>query len=162
LLRRTSDQLSSRIGDAEREAAARSYALPEPRVAEGRWLAASRNVHAMMDCSDGLSIDVDRLSRASGCGALLSGVPVAPSAAAIAIAAGDEPLRYALEGGEDFELIVAVAPRAFSYLAGRFEKRFKQQLIAVGRLDPKPGLRLQDGTAEPRALTAAGWDHLAR
>ena len=89
-------------------------------------------------------------------------MPVAPSAAAIAIAAGDEPLRYALEGGEDFELIVAVAPRAFSYLAGRFEKRFKQQLIAVGRLDPKPGLRLQDGTAEPRALTAAGWDHLAR
>lgn len=160
LLRRSPDQFAAKIGAAEREAAVRAFARPEPRLAEGHWLAASRNVHAMMDCSDGLSLDVDRLARASACGAALRDVPIAPAAAAIASAAGDDPLRYALEGGEDFELVVAVAPRAFSYLARRFEKHFKRPLLDVGRLDSDPGLRIQDG-GDVRALSPRGWDHLA-
>ena len=159
LLRRP-EQFASNIGDGARDDASRAFARPEPRLAEGRWLAASRNVHAMMDCSDGLSLDVDRLARASNCGATLRDVPIAPAAAAIASAAGQDPKRYALEGGEDFELIVAVGPRAFSYLARRFEKHFKRPLLSVGRLDPDPGLRLQEGDAAPRSLAPRGWDHL--
>jgi len=159
LLRRAAG-FSSQIDDGDRETAAQAYAVPEPRVAEGRWLAASRNVHAMMDCSDGLSIDVDRLARASGCGATLRQVPIAASAAAVAVAAGDDPMRYALEGGEDFELIVAVAPRAFAHLARRFERRFMRPLPALGSLDEETGLRIQEGGAL-RELTPRGWDHLA-
>ena len=143
------------------DAARAAFALPQARVPEGRWLAASAHVHAMMDCSDGLSTDVARLARASACGALLERVPIHPAADAVARAAGADPLSYALDGGEDFELIIAVAPRAFRHLAARFEQRFARPLLAVGRLESEPGLRLHDEVEGPRALVTAGYDHLA-
>ena len=46
--------------DLEREAL-RAFRRPHARCAEGRFLGASRNVEAMIDCSDGLSTDLDRL-----------------------------------------------------------------------------------------------------
>ncbi len=143
-----------------RAAALARFLTPQPRVAEGRWLAASANVHALMDSSDGLSTDLTRLARASGCGATLDSVPIDPAAEAVARAAGDDPLAYALDGGEDFELIAAVAPRAFPHLALRFAHRFGRPLLPIGRLDPQPGLRLREA-ATARDLTAAGWDHLS-
>ncbi len=144
-----------------RAAALAAYETPEPRVLEGRWLAASRNVHAMIDSSDGLSTDLARLATASGCGATIAELAVHPAAEAVARALGDDAREYALHGGEDFELIVAVAPRAFAYLAKRFEGRFGRPLLAVGRLDGAPGLRLRERNAE-RELIAAGYDHLLR
>ncbi len=142
-----------------RAAALAAYETPEPRVREGRWLAASRNVHAMLDSSDGLSTDLGRLAAASGCGATLSSLPIHPAAEAVARAAGAEPRAYALDGGEDFELIAAIAPRAFSYLAARFERHFGKPLLAVGRLDAKPGLRWSGPDGE-HELAAGGYDHL--
>ena len=63
--------------DPAAEAALRAFRTPEPRLAEGRWLAASRNVRAMMDTSDGLSTDLARLARASNAGATIETIPVA-------------------------------------------------------------------------------------
>jgi len=137
-------------------AALRAFRTPEPRLAEGRWLGASRNVRAMMDVSDGLSTDLGRLARSSGVGATIERVPVAPAAAGIAGAAGADAERWALEGGEDFELLVAVAPRAFPHLAGRFRARFGRELLPVGVATAEPGIRRADGTP----VAAAGWDHL--
>jgi thiamine-monophosphate kinase len=114
----------------------------------------------MMDSSDGLSTDIGRLATASGCGATVVDVPVHAAANAIARAAGADPRDYALRGGEDFELIVAVAPRAFDYLAGRYAAAFGTPLIRIGTLDAEPGLRLIDG-AEARELVPAGWDHFS-
>ena len=142
-----------------RAAALAAYETPEPRVREGRWLAASRNVHAMMDSSDGLSTDLARLAAASGCGATIEHVPVHPAAEAVARAAGADPAEYALDGGEDFELIVAIAPRAFAYLSTHFERRFGRPLLAVGRLDVTPGLHLREAGGD-RELPAGGYDHL--
>lgn len=142
---------------AGREALA-AFRTPEPRLAEGRWFGASRNVRAMMDISDGLSTDLDRLARASGVGARIDAIPVAPSARAVADACGADPERWALDGGEDFELLVAISRRAFGYLAGRFRARFKRELLRVGVATPDSGLRRSDGTP----VAPAGWDHLRR
>jgi thiamine-monophosphate kinase len=148
------------LDDEVRAEALRAFNLPQPRIREGRWLGASANVHAMLDCSDGLALDVARLARASGCGATLLEVPVAAAATAVAHEAGGDARAYALEGGEDFELIVAVVPRAFSHLAERFEARFGRPLRPVGRLDVESGLRMQEGDQPAREITPAGWDHL--
>ncbi|MGP6157332.1 MAG: thiamine-phosphate kinase [Vulcanimicrobiaceae bacterium] len=147
------------VPGAVRAAALARFLTPPPRVAEGRWLAASVNVRAMMDSSDGLSTDLARLAKASGCGATVETVPVDPAAEAVARAAGADPVAYALDGGEDFELIVAVGRRAFPYLAGRFERHFGRPLLRVGELEAQPGLRLREAAAE-RELVSAGWDHL--
>ncbi len=144
---------------AARVAATRAFERPEPRVREGRWLAASQHVRAMMDSSDGLSTDLARLARASGCGATVDAVPVHPAATAVAQAVAADPAGWALDGGEDFELIVSVEARAFAHLAGAYRGRFGRPLVAVGRLEREPGLRLRYAGAE-RELVAAGWDHL--
>jgi thiamine-monophosphate kinase len=136
-------------------AARRSFRTPEPLVAEGRWLAASRNVHAMMDCSDGLSTDLSRLARAGGLGALVEAVPLAPCVAEIASAAGSVGRDWGLGGGEDFELLVAVAPRAFGYLAARYRARFGRDLLPIGKLIPGEGLVDASGCE----IAAAGYDH---
>ena len=143
-----------------RTAADNAFARPEPRLREGRFFAASAYVHAMMDSSDGLSTDVARLARASGCGATLDEIPVHHAASAIAVAVGDDPIRYALDGGEDFELIVAVAPRAFPHLARKFTRAFGVRLFAIGHLDAEPAIRIK-GDGATRDLVAAGFDHFS-
>jgi thiamine-monophosphate kinase len=136
--------------------ALRAFRTPEPRLAEGRWLGASRNVHAMMDVSDGLSTDLARMARASNAGALIEEVPVAAAARAVAAHSGADAERWALDGGEDFELLIAVAARAFSHLAARYRVRFGRPLLRVGVATAGAGLRRSDGTA----VEGAGWDHL--
>lgn len=148
------------VGEPARSAARDAFAMPQPRVREGRWLAASAGVRTMMDLSDGLSIDLARLAKASACGAVVETVPVHPLARAVADMAGSVAERYALDGGEDFELLVSIAPRAFPHLARRFSQRFGRPLLAIGRLEKEPGLRLtQAGTL--RELAPTGYDHLA-
>jgi thiamine-monophosphate kinase len=142
--------------DAAALAALQAYRTPEPRLAEGRWLGASRSVHAMMDTSDGLSTDLARLARASRTGATIETVPVAAAARAIAERSGADPERWALDGGEDFELLVAVAARAFSHLAERYHARFGRPLLRVGVATAAEGVRRGDGSA----VVSAGWDHL--
>jgi len=137
-------------------AALRAYRSPEPRLAEGRWLAASRHVRAMMDGSDGLSTDLNRLCAASAAGAEIERVPIAPAAQAVAAAAGADAARWALDGGEDFELIVAIDRRAFDHLARRFGLRFGRPLLRVAHITEGAGVRLANGAT----IFPCGWDHL--
>ncbi|HEY9085115.1 MAG TPA: thiamine-phosphate kinase [Candidatus Tyrphobacter sp.] len=143
-----------------REEALRAHRRPQARVREGRRLAASANVRAMMDCSDGLSTDLARLCKASGVGARVEEVPVAGSAVAVAQALGEDARAYALAGGEDFELIVAIEARAFAHVAARFAAHFGRPLYRVGVLRSEPGVFLVDDGAE-RPLPPTGWDHFS-
>jgi len=137
-----------------------SYALPPVRWREGLWLGASRHVHAMMDLSDGLSTDLTRLCAASKCAAVVDHIPVAAQARSYAASSGDEAVAFALAGGEDFELLVAVEHRAFGYLARRFAARFGRALECVGSIVRGTGLSLRMN-GDTVALTASGWDHFS-
>lgn len=144
----------ARAGLSGEAAGVTAFRRPTPRIAEGRFLAASANVRAMMDCSDGLSTDLGRLCAASGCGADLDEVPVADAARAAAQRIGEDAEEFALRGGEDFELLVAVRARAFEYLASRFEKRFATPLLRVGTLSDASPIKFRG-----QAMLPTGWDH---
>lgn len=144
------------LEEAQAAQALAAFRRPVARCLEGQFLAASRNVQAMMDCSDGLSTDVARLCAASGCGAQLDAIPIAPSARALSQALGEDAQRFALAGGEDFELLVAVAPRAFPHLAHRFATRFGRPLERIGTLAALPGVTLHG-----KPIGTTGWDHFA-
>jgi thiamine-monophosphate kinase len=133
-----------------------AFRTPEPRLEAGRRLGASRHVRAMMDLSDGLSTDLARLCAASGVGALVDSIPIHPGAHRVAEATGDDPERWALDGGEDFELLVTVAKRAFEPLAAWLRAASGTVLLRVGTITAEPGIRRADGTAIP----PSGWDHL--
>lgn len=84
---------------------------PRPRLREGQCLASSGKVHAMVDVSDGLWSDVGHICRASGVGAeiRLAELPVSDHCIEVARAAGKDFREWALTGGEDYELLFAVA-----------------------------------------------------
>lgn len=142
-------------------AAVQAYRRPHARVAEGRRFGASVNVHAMMDLSDGLSTDVRRLCAASNVGAQIdaNALPVAPSARDVAELMQKNPIDYALGGGEDFELLVAIAPRAFATVASRYKRTFGRPLSRIGEITTgaEVTVRDQNGTRE---LVPTGWDSL--
>lgn len=93
---------------------------PLPRVELAKQLRALTTIHAAMDISDGLSLDLDRLCAASGVGAELdlSSIPVHADAVRRSQMAGGLPaIEHALGDGEDFELILAMDPAEFEKLA---------------------------------------------
>ncbi len=86
-----------------------------PRVHESRSLAESLGdrLHAMIDISDGLSLDLWRVCQASGAGATLLEdaleAVISDEARTVAASEGGAPLEHALCDGEDFELLMAVS-----------------------------------------------------
>jgi thiamine-monophosphate kinase len=133
-----------------------AYRLPQPVPGLGRALAPYAN--AMMDISDGLSFDLSRLCQASGVGALIEverlGDPILDDAG---VELGLDPILWQLGGGDDYALLVAVAPSRESGLREIAEAHGAAARV-VGRFDAGGELRLvaADGTREP--LVASGWD----
>ncbi|MGD0982430.1 MAG: thiamine-phosphate kinase [Acidimicrobiales bacterium] len=121
---------------------AAAYRRPVARVPEG--LAASAGgATAMIDVSDGLGIDLDRLATASGVGVVLDAVPTAEGSTR----------EEALGGGEDYELVFAA--RDPGAIERAFEAAGLRAPIRIGACVADPRLRLI-GT-EP--LGASGWEH---
>jgi thiamine-monophosphate kinase len=100
------------------EDAARLYRFPEPRVRLGQLLARNRAATACMDSSDGLADAIRQLAEASGVGVEVDGesVPVHSEARAWFTARGRDPVVAAMSGGDDYELLFAVNPRAHGRL----------------------------------------------
>ena len=133
----------------------------QPRVDEALWLAGHYPLHAGIDCSDGLSLDLWRLAEESGCGAELdvSKIPLADAAGELAARASDgrTALDHALGDGEDFELILAVPPEAAGELIARQE--LACGLSEIGRFVPERGLWLVDESGARRPLVPRGFTH---
>lgn len=81
-----------------------------PRVQEALRLHEEADIHAMIDVSDGLAADLFHICTESACGAVLraEAVPIAP--AAHLLQDGRAPRDHALTDGEDFELVLTLAP----------------------------------------------------
>jgi thiamine-monophosphate kinase len=116
------------------------YAHPMARVAAGRWLA-QRGAHAMIDLSDGLAGDAGHLAAASAVGLEidLGAVPAAPETEVEARRLGISSPQFAAEGGEDFELLVALPPR-FS-AAAAFAQECGLPLTPIGTVQAGQGVR---------------------
>jgi thiamine-monophosphate kinase len=129
-----------------------------PRLAEGIWLAARRDIHAMMDLSDGLAKDLHALTPHHAQPILHeTKIPVSVAAKKLARQSGRPALAHALSDGEDFELLVAVAKSAdHAALQRAWRRRFKRPLYCIGTFGPA-------GKTPPDAidLTAyRGYEHL--
>ncbi|WP_164102017.1 thiamine-phosphate kinase [Candidatus Laterigemmans baculatus] len=117
---------------------------PEPRVRQARRIAESVDVHAAIDISDGLSLDLDRLCAASGVGAEmdLEAIPIHADAVKLASRDSASPLEHAWGDGEDFELILAVAPQS---VAALLKQDFGVPLTQIGTFTGRTGLWARRG-----------------
>lgn len=131
---------SGRGRDAPELAAA--HRRPQARVEEGQ-AARAGGATAMIDVSDGLALDLDRVAAASGVGLAITGVPVADGATA----------EQALGGGEDYELAFSAADA--DVVAAAFRAARLRPPVRIGSCTADPAERRLDG----RRLEAAGWQH---
>jgi len=136
-----------------------------PRVREALQLHERYNLHAAMDVSDGLSLDLSRLAEASGCGAesFLDRIPIAPAATTLAISStASNPhavaLQHALGDGEDFELIITAPPETAAAMC-REQPLGSTKLTEIGRLIAEPGLFAVDSQGRRTSLAPRGYEH---
>lgn len=134
---------------------------PVARVGEGQALAQA-GASAMIDLSDGLSLDLARVCQESGVGARVRvpDLPLAPGLTDLAQATGVDPHELALHGGEDYELLAALPPEAVDEARARIAERFGTRLTTIGEIVEGDGVVAVRGDEES-ALEPKGWDHFA-
>ncbi|HSE05396.1 MAG TPA: thiamine-phosphate kinase [Methylomirabilota bacterium] len=139
----------------------RAHLRPQARVAEGRWLGQAPGVHAMIDCSDGLATDLGHICRESGVGARveLGRVPVAAAARDAARILGADPHRWAVSGGEDYELLLTCDPAAVDRLIAGLAAATGTPLTMVGRIEGPPGEVAFVDAAGASATMPSGFEH---
>jgi thiamine-monophosphate kinase len=127
----------------------------EPRVAEALELARMVRVNSMIDISDGLSTDLNRICKASGVGAIVEAEKVPMSQEAKRIA---EPLQAALNDGEDFELLFSLSQEDCKMLLDKWDEPTPVTRIGTVTDTGKIQIRTRDGQLED--LEAGGYEHL--
>jgi len=125
---------------------------PTPRIEVGRFLLKKGLASAMIDLSDGLSTDLGHICEESGVGAEIHS-PAIPCAS-IGKPAREVELQFALNGGDDYELLFTARPakRVPTRIAG-------VPITQIGHItrDQHMVLVSRDGAASE--LRPHGWEH---
>ncbi len=124
-----------------------------PRVAEALAMTKAARINAMLDITDGLSVDLNRLCRQSRVGATILADQVPVSAAA---AKTENPLDRALHDGEDFELL-------FTLTEAEFEKLPKLKTVSISKIGTVTAtgrMELKHPDGRIVLLRPKGFDHL--
>ena len=145
------------LGDAVDARLVSRYRLPQPRVSLG--VALRRVVHGAIDISDGLLADAAHLAAASGIAIRLA-VDDIPLSGDVRRAIRRNPaLRdRALAGGDDYELLVTLAPDDVAR-AVAIAERCGVRLVPIGRCHRGSGLTLLDVKGEHLEIADTGWRH---
>jgi thiamine-monophosphate kinase len=149
------------LPDAIREVLQQRYAQPYPRIREALFLRDAAGLTGMIDLSDGLAGDLGHICEESGVGAeiVAEALPIAAGVQDVAAALGDDPLQYALSGGEDFELCCTATPGTLPPIVETFRHQFGLELTRIGSITPAPSLHLirADGSDVP--LSPQAYNH---
>lgn len=153
--------LHGRARNPRLRAAIKPHLYPQIRLRLGAWLAERRVASAMMDLSDGLSTDLPRLCQASGVGAriLQNRLPCVTIPLGVPANARRklhlDPLRLALDGGEDYELLFTVPRRNVALLKNAPQAK---ELHPIGEITRGREILFarEDGTFAP--IPSRGWD----
>ncbi|MGC8539647.1 MAG: thiamine-phosphate kinase [Phycisphaerae bacterium] len=130
-----------------------------PRIELAQQLATAMNIHAMMDLSDGLAMDLPRMMTASGTGACVNAawVPVHPDALRLQQRDGKPALQHALCDGEDYELLFTVDSDDARQLANVDQEI---PVTIIGRVTPPQGeCVLMDDHGHIQVWPKGGWEH---
>jgi thiamine-monophosphate kinase len=139
-----------------RKVSAKSYPRhfhPTPRIAVGQFLRKHALASSMIDLSDGLSTDLSHLCEESHVGAELH-ADLVPHAR-IGKTRRFVDRRFALHGGDDYELLFTARPT----------KKIPERIAGIpvtpiGRITRGPGMKLVEN-GRTSQLHPQGWEHFA-
>ena len=151
-----SEKGESHAALARREALIK-HLRPEPRMGAGKAIGEAGLATAMIDISDGLSTDLWHILDESRCGAIIHAVDI-PVAECVKLLAPEEALRFALHGGEEYELLFT-APLDARAKVEELSNALSLPITLIGEITAGEGLRLERGGAYEH-LPPAGYEHL--
>jgi len=127
----------------------------EPRVKEATRLAQMVEVNSMIDISDGLSSDLNRICRASKTGAIINAeqIPISDEANK-----SEDPLGSALNDGEDFELLFMLSEKECEKLLKQWEGPVL--ITQIGRITDSRKVEIKTADGQVSDLKPEGYDHL--
>jgi len=127
----------------------------EPRVKEAIKIAQIVTINSMIDISDGLSSDLNRICKASQVGAIINAeqIPISDQARQNA-----EPLSSALNDGEDFELLFTLLQPDCQRLLNKWDEPTAITQIGTITDTGKMQIKMPDGQISD--LEAKGYEHL--
>lgn len=122
-----------------------------PRVKEALAIHERVELHSMMDLSDGLSLDLQRLCEASGVGAILEedSIPIAEEA--------NPDVGRALSDGEDFELLFTLPEHELRRLIDA--PPLGVTPVRIGTITYENDLFIRDECGARQALLPQGYEH---
>jgi thiamine-monophosphate kinase len=132
-----------------------AHFYPQAQLTLARFLREKQIPSAMIDISDGLSLDLSRLCRASNVGALLqeNAIPVA-SSSATSRKRHQVELRHALHGGDEYQLLFTVPP------GRRLPAAYKDvPLSLIGYITEGDEISLEHRNGSSSKLEPKGWQH---
>lgn len=134
-----------------------------PRCKEAALIADRFEVHAAIDISDGLALDLWRMMQASGTGAILdfAAIPIHADAVRMATRDGDgrTPLDHALADGEDFELLLALPPAEAHRLAADAPGLLGLPVSVIGEVTAAHAILGRDAAGHTSPLAIRGFEH---
>jgi thiamine-monophosphate kinase len=136
-------------------AVSRKHLEFEPRVKEAIKIAQMVTLSSMIDISDGLSTDLNRVCKAGQVGAIIVSeqIPISDEAKK-----SENPLNSALNDGEDFELLFTLSNEHCRMLLKKWNGSIPITPIGEITDTKKMQIKMPDGVI--RDLQPGGYDHL--
>jgi thiamine-monophosphate kinase len=147
--------------DAELKAAlVAAHLAPRPQLTAGRLLASEGLATAAIDTSDGVASDLYHICQASGVGAVIpaAAVPISPRVLAAAPYLKSDPLKLALMGGEDYQLLFTSSREMAARLAPAFAGAGLDPPLLLGEIVAGDRVSLVTYGGEVD-ISGAGFDH---
>lgn len=124
-----------------------------PRLKEAQFLVKNYRLNSMIDISDGLSRDLNQITKSSDMGAAIFEDSIPLSAQA-------KDLKQAISDGEDFELLFTLSAQEARRLPSSIPGRIKTPLTQIGKIvDKRFGTRIVDKAGRSKLLRPKGFTH---
>ena len=144
----------SQLAHARAQALVQRYLRPAPRLAAGDVCAGLAT--AAIDVSDGLLQDLGHVLQASGVGARIDVAAIPASEALLAVSDADLRRQWQFAGGDDYELVVSLAPSTLATAQEKLAQIGHPPLHVIGKIVSESGLvDAKGGTT----LHAPGFSH---